>query len=377
MLLLLLFWQRGLMVDCRVFERLLGWQWQRKGMSKTFGNHRPSFSSHSSSSSLEVETAWNQITKRLGVDNVTMSDLYWDRCGSSSLTLEYSLFRSGHSSLKLLNSTQQSWITHFPKPVASLLLLLHGHADAAHEVILGVNLTNLATAERVARLSPSERQAYNWMGQHPLSREDHWIHALIHQYEGNAVGEGDYTGWENAEYWMAGGPHQWNSSLEEHPVAQRLREYFQQQSQSQLGQNLSHTNTASSSTRYIRQQVRQELQHRLIMVVPQQQQQQQQQQEWLLVRQHRIIAGGGQHRIVPVPPNTWDALAWIALLKEEKEGEPPSSVTNNNKNDEFNEYLLRRRQSIRASLMRELQHLELLWLMDYCLVSNDSEKLTR
>ena len=189
LMLLFLFWHEGLMVDCRGFERLLGWQWQRKGMSKTpavsLSNDESQFFS-----SLEVESAWHQVTERLGIENMNMSDLYWDRCGSSSLTLEYSLFRSGRSSLRQLNSTQQSWITRFPKSVASLVLLLYGHADAAHEVILGVNLTNLATAEQVARLSPPERQAYNWMGQHPLSREDHWIHSLIHQYEGSAVGEG-------------------------------------------------------------------------------------------------------------------------------------------------------------------------------------------
>ena len=166
---------------------------------------------------------------------------------------------------------------------------------------------------------------------------------------------------------MAGGPHQWNSStLEEHPVAQRLREYLQKQSQaqqSQLEQNTSHTNTASSSTQYIRRKVRQELQDRLIMVPPLRQHQQ---EKSLLVRQYRIIAGGGQHRIVPVPPNTWDALAWIALLKEEEEEEEDeeegelSSTCGTNKNEDDDEDLLHHRKEIRARLLRELQHLELL-----------------
>jgi len=74
--------------------------------------------------------------------------------------------------------------------------------DVAHEVLLGVNLDNVEEAEYAAT-HPGET---NWSKQHPLSDVDDMAHSLIHRLEGNRRGEGNHTGYENAKYWIAGGP---------------------------------------------------------------------------------------------------------------------------------------------------------------------------
>jgi hypothetical protein len=84
----------------------------------------------------------------------------------------------------------------------AMLLLLRGYLDAAHDVILGVTLDNVEEGEYAAL----HRGETNWMQEHPLSDSADLIHAAIHRLEGSALGEGDYMGYENSKYWLAGGP---------------------------------------------------------------------------------------------------------------------------------------------------------------------------
>jgi hypothetical protein len=115
--------------------------------------------------------------------------------------LDYSIFR-GKSSLRELPSQSQGWIQHYGKSASALLLVSNDFLDAAHEVVLGVTLTNLADAEYAATHPGS-----GWTDRHPLSTTDDWIHAIVHRDgEGEIRGEGNHAGWENAMYWAAGGP---------------------------------------------------------------------------------------------------------------------------------------------------------------------------
>ena len=79
--------------------------------------------------------------------------------------------------------------------------------DKAHELILGVNMTNIEEAEYAAT-HPGQT---SWSADHPLSTEQDIMHALIHRLEGHNVGEGGHWGYENAKYWLAGGDKKFES----------------------------------------------------------------------------------------------------------------------------------------------------------------------
>ncbi|CAB9510703.1 expressed unknown protein [Seminavis robusta] len=77
---------------------------------------------------------------------------------------------------------------------------------------------NLEEAEHAA---PHRGQA-NWAEQHPLSDGADILLTVIHRLvEGNDLGEGDQTGYDNARYWDAGGP-KLLSTLACHPVRAAL-----------------------------------------------------------------------------------------------------------------------------------------------------------
>ena len=95
----------------------------------------------------------------------------------------------------------KSYSTRTKKALWALELTGQGYLDAAHDVILGVTTwEDLDLAEYAATHSGLT----NWSQTHPLSDVDDVIHSMIHRLEGSAVGEGGYTGYQNAKYWLAG-----------------------------------------------------------------------------------------------------------------------------------------------------------------------------
>jgi hypothetical protein len=99
-------------------------------------------------------------------------------------------------------------VSNFSNAAKSLIMLCNGYSDVAHEVVLGINpITNLNEAEAVATSPPGSQIKIDFINNHPLSSTDDIVHSLIHRYcEGHTIGEGGYTGYQNAKYWIAGGP---------------------------------------------------------------------------------------------------------------------------------------------------------------------------
>ena len=127
------------------------------------------------------------------------------------LALEYSIF-SGQSALRKLPPQYAG-----TKRLISLQLLLRKQLDAAHDVVLGADWNNLEEAEYAA----THRGQTNWTQEHPLSDEDDMVHSIIHRLEGDLEGEGGHTGWENAKFWIAGGPKMCKY-LGKHPVHEAM-----------------------------------------------------------------------------------------------------------------------------------------------------------
>mmetsp|Transcript_3174 Transcript_3174/g.7522 ORF Transcript_3174/g.7522 Transcript_3174/m.7522 type:complete len:285 (+) Transcript_3174:57-911(+) len=100
---------------------------------------------------------------------------------------------------------------------AAILFLLEGNLGASHEVLLGVTLPEIESAEYAAT-HPGQT---SWAKDHPSSFTDtsDWIHSMLHRLEGPNLGEGNHTGYHNARYWALGGP----KSLRE-PADHPLRE---------------------------------------------------------------------------------------------------------------------------------------------------------
>jgi hypothetical protein len=227
---------------------------------------------------------------------------------AKSRPLDYSIFRGQGSALRNLPLQQRQWIERFDKSVAALVLLvLHGSLsesseasscslllDSAHEVVLGVRPNNIRDAE-FAATHPGQT---SWMQEHPLSDLDDWIHSIIHRREGDAIGEGNHTGWENAKYWAAGGPKQLysnrsttdndteNNNTEHHVIAQKL-------------------------ARVARQRAPLCVEAGVVTTRP--------------ITQHLILAGNNgqdddgdnnnkKQQIVAIPANCWDPFCFINLL---------------------------------------------------------------
>jgi hypothetical protein len=211
-------------------------------------------------------------------------------------TLQYSIFQEGRSVLRDITN----WNERLPSLVQSNKLLVaismllwmysdrsssvdERHLDAAHEVLLGVTADNLAQAEYAA----THRGKTSWSEQHPLTDEDDMLHAIVHRLEGNAIGEGGYSGWANAKYWSAGGPKQ-KEILGDHPVHQALSLICKQQLPS------------SSFSRLV---------------------------DDSQSRQYEIIAGNDLTRWVTVKRGYWDPIAWIDLCQSQAERRTPTGLT--------------------------------------------------
>jgi len=141
----------------------------------------------------------DKLLQSIGRPHAVLANLH------KPLELNYGIFRNGRS---ILRNPNLAWTTNreLTKTTRSLLCLLMGAGDAAHEILLGVTMENVDSAEYAAT-HPGQT---SWMKDHPLSDMDDLLHSILHRSEGDNVGEGGHTGWENAKYWAAGGPKEWN-----------------------------------------------------------------------------------------------------------------------------------------------------------------------
>ena len=134
-----------------------------------------------------------------------------------------------------------------------------------------------------AEYAATHRGETSWTDDHPLDDVDDIIHSLINRIEGSLVGEGGYTGYENAKYWAAGGPKKLAmAEICEHPVcralvilATRKADLFSEHSSLLLA-----------------------------TLIPSQ------------TVEHKIIAGGRKFRTVSVPAGKWDSLGLIDLWQQ-------------------------------------------------------------
>jgi hypothetical protein len=173
-------------------------------------------------------------TLRTAIQSVDFASiLHLQRTNQAQLAIRYDISK-GKSALRdlaeperalLLCDTANESPPFLSKTVQAILLLcLYQQSDAAHEVILGVTRNRLDDAEYAAT-HPGQT---TWSQDHPLTDVDDMVHSLMHRLcEGSLIGEGGYSGWENAAYWAAGGPKRRfaipSSSCEpEHPVRSAL-----------------------------------------------------------------------------------------------------------------------------------------------------------
>jgi len=197
------------------------------------------------------------------------------------LQMHYNITKQGRSSLRSLTPSESEFVqlseilflgNRTSIILAPLLILLHGEQyslDKAHELILGVNRKNIEQAEYAAT-HPGKT---SWSVDHPLNADQDLLHALIHRLEGENIGEGGHTGFENAKYWLAGGGKMLKS-VEDHVVKDNLKEYVLKR-------------------KYL---------HHLDLVP-------------LETRTYNIIAGGGKRRDVLVKSQTFDFFRFHAMCE--------------------------------------------------------------
>ena len=210
---------------------------------------------------------------------------------ADDLPLNYSIF-NGSSCMRYLHDNEAELFNcskELSKTAIGALLLMNGLSDAAHECILGVTPNNVEEAEYAA----THRGKTSWSQDHPLSYEDDILHALVHLREGDMLGEGNYTGWDNAKYWITGGPkklygmHNDKKTKETkfstvepptfvlHPIERALIELAQSKAPNCSEEGLISNNEDGAS--------------------------------------YEIIAGGGTYRTVIIPPARWDPIMFIDL----------------------------------------------------------------
>ena len=168
------------------------------------------------------------------------------------------------------------------KAAVAIILLLAGYIDASHEVILGVTTYNTAKAEYAA----THRGETNWTLEHPLTEVDDIVHSLIHRREGHAKGEGGYTGFENAKYWIAGGPKLCRSGVTTtYPFYQSLAAFAKKHTPMCVDAGVVVGETTKTKS----------INHAT----------------------HQIIQGGGKkERTVTVPKGCWDPFCFIDLCRD-------------------------------------------------------------
>lgn len=193
--------------------------------------------------------------------------------------MNYNITAQGSSTLRNLTDTENQIIEKFNNADISasnmlvpLLILLNGEIsaiDKCHEMILGVNTTNIVDAEFAATHPPT-----SWSKDHPLDSDQDILHAFLHRIEGKFVGEGGYRGYENAMYWLAGGSKKLDS-LTSHYIFDELKRYIENKD-SLFG--------------------------KLNLIAED-------------VRKYEIISGGGKTRVISVLTNTFDAFRYVTLCE--------------------------------------------------------------
>eukprot|EP00816_Leptocylindrus_hargravesii_P006664 CAMPEP_0196809106 /NCGR_PEP_ID=MMETSP1362-20130617/9078_1 /TAXON_ID=163516 /ORGANISM="Leptocylindrus danicus, Strain CCMP1856" /LENGTH=304 /DNA_ID=CAMNT_0042183685 /DNA_START=142 /DNA_END=1056 /DNA_ORIENTATION=- len=121
------------------------------------------------------------------------------------ISLQYSIF-AGTSALRSVPDDDKIMVQACKSITqqnlaGAVLLLLRGYADAAHEVILGVDVESISEAEYAAT-HPGQT---TWAKDHPQSDAADMFHSVLHRLEGDHVGEGGHTGFANSMYWASGG----------------------------------------------------------------------------------------------------------------------------------------------------------------------------
>ncbi|GFH58306.1 hypothetical protein CTEN210_14783 [Chaetoceros tenuissimus] len=195
--------------------------------------------------------------------------------------MNYNITAQGSSTLRNLTDTEYQIIEKFnnadeqinaSKILVPLLILLNGEIsamDKCHEMILGVNTTNIIDAEFAATHPPT-----SWSKDHPLDSDQDILHAFLHRIEGNFVGEGGYRGYENAMYWLAGGSKKLDSYTS-HFIWDELKRYIENDNRFG-GLNLIAED----------------------------------------VRNYEIISGSGKTRVISVLKNNFDAFRYFMLCEK-------------------------------------------------------------
>ena len=149
------------------------------------------------------------------------------------IQMHYNITKEGRSTLRNLTQKESSFAKVNSSPscdgpkdckiLKPVLMLFYGDEyvlDKAHEIILGVNETNIEEAEYAA----THRGKTSWSKDHPLNSDQDMLHSIIHRLEGKNEGEGGYIGYENAKYWLFGGGKMLEM-MEDHVVRSQLRDY--------------------------------------------------------------------------------------------------------------------------------------------------------
>jgi hypothetical protein len=163
------------------------------------------------------------------------------------------------------------------RALSAAVWLLRGELDVAHEVLLGVSLENIQQAEYAAT-HPGQT---DWSKRYPFSTSIDLLHACLHRFEGSEIGEGGHSGFQNADYWFAGGPKRLETSPL-HPSLDRLAQ-------------LAFTHAPLCTRRF-----------GLVVADVQ--------------RQYEILADGGKARRVQVLPGQWDGFAFGRLCEQWEQG---------------------------------------------------------
>jgi len=163
--------------------------------------------------------------------------------------------------------------------VCAALMLLRGHADVAHELLLGVTPHNLEEAEYAA----THRGKTTWAQDHPLTDEADHLHAAMHRIvEGDALGEGNATGYENAQYWLAGGP-----KLLDAPASTQVRQSLARIALAHCPKCVQYGDVIACNEG----------------------------------AEHTVLSGGGTYRTVRVPAGQFDDFAFLKLCQQWARGE--------------------------------------------------------
>lgn len=172
------------------------------------------------------EQANNLVTMMIGNHNKTSTKAF---IRNAPYSLQYAITKTGRSSLRDLTSREKKLIrmsSSSCKILAPLLVLLqqsgsNNMMDKAHEMILGVNETNIVKAEYAATYRNT-----SWSDDHPLDADQDMLHSLLHRWEGGNIGEGGHRGFDNAKYWLLGGSKMMNAVDESHVMRAQLKGYI-------------------------------------------------------------------------------------------------------------------------------------------------------